>query len=448
VAAEGGDERKGPCVNDGTGLAEALLGLDGFRVLAVTETPDELVVTIETTATLVGCAGCGTRAESQDRVPVAIRDLPCFGRPTRLVWVKRRWRCREPLCDRKTWTETCEHLDAQVVLTRRAGAEACRQVGQYARSVASVATEFGVCWSTVMNAVVEHGTPLVDDPGRVGTVRHLGIDETSFLAAQPRRSTVYVTGLVDLRRHRMIDMTPGNTAADLRRWCANADPRWLGRVKVVATDLTDSYRAGMSPYLDHARRVADPFHVVRVANRCVDAVRRRVQNETLGHRGRKNDPLYRIRKLLLTGGERLDEHGRDRMLLGLRVGDPNDELLGAWLAKESVRDVYLAGNHRDAKVLLDKAIAGCRGDDVAEIRSLGETLARWRNEILAYHATGASNGPTEGPNLLVKKLKRCGHGFRTFEHYRLRVLLHAGGVTWPKQPSPPRIRTRTPHSNA
>ena len=38
-----------------------------------------------------------------------------------------------------------------------------------------------------------------------------------------------------------------------------------------------------------------------VANRCVDKVRRRVQNETLGHRGTKSDPLYRIRKLLLSG---------------------------------------------------------------------------------------------------------------------------------------------------
>ena len=74
-----------------------------------------------------------------------------------------------------------------------------------------------------------------------------------------------------------------------------------------------------------------------VANRCVDKVRRRVQNETLGHRGRKPDPLYRIRKLLLTGTERLDKRGNDRVLLGLRIGDPHDEVLGAWLAKESVR---------------------------------------------------------------------------------------------------------------
>ena len=73
-------------------------------------------------------------------------------------------------------------------------------------------------------------------------------------------------------------------------------------------------------------------------------------------------------------------------------------------------------------------------------------LARWRTEILNHHRTGASNGPTEGLNLLVKKVKRAGHGFRSFANYRLRILLHAGGVNWPAQrPPAPRIRTRSPH---
>ena len=320
-------------MNDGTGLAEALLGLPGFRVLEVTEAEAEVVVVVETTAVIEGCAACGTRAVAHERRPTAIRDLPCFGRPARLVWRKRRWRCPEPLCERKTWTEDSEHLDAQVVLTRRAGAEACRQVGELARPVSKVAEELGVCWWTVMNAVIEHGTPLVDDPDRIGRVRQLGVDETSFLKATRTHPIIYATGLVDLERHVLIDLTEGNSAKDLRRWLAKADPTWLAGIQVVATDLAESFRAGLSPHLDHARRVADPFHVVRVGNRWLDQVRRRVQNETLGHRGRKHDPLYRIRKVLLTGAERLDDRGHDRLLLGLRLGDPNDEVLGAWLAR-------------------------------------------------------------------------------------------------------------------
>ena len=126
-------------------------------------------------------------------------------------------------------------------------------------------------------------------------------------------------------------------------------------MRVVATDLAESYRAGLAGRLDHAIRVADPFHVVRVANRCLDQVRRRVQNQTTGHRGRKRDPLYRIRKVMLKGAERLDGMGVDRMLLALRIGDPDEEVLGAWLAKESVRDVYLTDDPAEAQLLIDKA---------------------------------------------------------------------------------------------
>jgi hypothetical protein len=162
-------------------------------------------------------------------------------------------------------------------------------------------------------------------------VAALGVDETSFLKANREHPVIYATGLVDLNGKKVIDMVKGNAAKDLRRWCAGTDEDWLKGIKVVATDLAESYRAGLSPHLDHAVRVADPFHVVRVANRCLDTVHRRVQNDLLGHRGRKNDPLYRIRKLLLSGAERLDERGSSRMLLGLRLGDPDDAVLGAWL---------------------------------------------------------------------------------------------------------------------
>jgi transposase len=290
-----------------------------------------------------------------------------------------------------------------------------------------------------------HGEPLVDDPGQVGAVRQLGVDETTWLSATKDHPTLFATSLVNLERRVVVDVAPGNSAADLAAWLDRQPPGWLDGVQVVATDLAESYRAALDGRLDHAIRVVDPFHVVRVANRCLEGVRRRVQQQTLGHRGRKRDPLYRIRKLMVSGAERLDERGLERMLLGIRLGDPDDEVLGAWLAKESVRDVYLADGLDDAGLLLDKAIAGCVEDRVPEVRALGRTLARWRTEILNRHRTGASNGPTEALNLLVKKVKRAGHGFRSFANYRLRILLHAGGVRRPPtKPLAPCIRTRSP----
>jgi hypothetical protein len=62
---------------------------------------------------------------------------------------------------------------------------------------------------------------------------------------------------------------------------------------------------------------------------------------------------------------------------------------------------------------------------------------------LNHHRTGASNGPTEGMNLCIKKAKRAGHGYHCFDHYRPRVLLHASGCNWDHYTTPTRpIRTR------
>ncbi len=97
--------------------------------------------------------------------------------------------------------------------------------------------------------------------------------------------------------------------------------------------------------------------------------------------------------------------------------------------------------------MLDKAIAGCANDEVEEVHSLATP---WPGACRGppHHDTGASNGPTERLNLCMKKVKRSGHGFRTFEHYRLRVLLHAGRVTWPSRSRRPRIRTAPSYSDA
>jgi transposase len=428
---------------EGSDFAELMLGLPGFRVTAVVIDGDEMLLGIETPRQAAGCPSCGVIARTKDRLRVIIRDLPYADRRVKLVWSKRRFCCPERDCPERTWTERHEELPERRVLSARAARECTRAVGEEARSVAALARWLGVAWSTVMTAVRDYGTPLVDDPDRIDTVRALGIDETAFLKAKADHPTQLVTGFVDLERHALVDMVEGNRAIDVKRWLSAQEESFLQGIRTVACDLHEGYRAGLHPHLDHAVQVADPFHVVAAANRCLDQVRRRVQNETLGHRGRKDDPLYKIRRVLLTGHERLNPRGVDRMALGLRFGDPHDEVLGAWLAKEYVRDVYLTDDPADAALLLDRAIEGCRSDEVPEIVSLGHTLKRWRSQILAHHVTGASNGPTEAMNLLVKKIKRCGHGFRSFKNYRLRVLLHCGGIKWKAHPATT-MRARSP----
>ncbi len=422
--------------------ASALLGMPGFVVRAHVEVDGELWLAVETEPVVVGCPGCGTRAIGHGRRRVRVRDLPVAGRPVVLEWAKRIWRCPDPDCPVDTWSETTEAIRPRSVLTERARAEICRRVGAEEDSVAKVARAFGVGWHTAMDAVRDYGTPLVEDLARLREVRALGVDETRFLAPTRTHRTIYVTGFVDLDRARLLDIVAGRSAETVRRWLAQRPASWRRQITVAAIDAFRGYATGLTDQLPDATLVLDHFHAVRLANTAIDDVRRRVQQATLGHRGRSGDPLYGIRRLLLVAHERLDDRAWQRLLMQLAAGDPDGEVADAYLAKELLRDVYGATDQRDASRRLVEFWSHCADAEIPELTRLARTIDRWSPEVLAFHTTGRSNGPTEAINLLIEKIRRIGHGFRNLDNYRLRLLLRCG-VQW-HTPPVARIRGRQP----
>ena len=358
----------------------------------------------------------------------------------RLVWRKRRWLCRDPDCETKSFTETSDLvLDS---LTFRASFEICRLVGQDGCSVAKTARDLGVAWSCAMRCVRRHGEPLVDAPGRLDGVMAMGVDEHKMLCANGQHHTEYVTCFVDVRRGRLLDVVRGRNADDVAFWLSQAERSWLQGVQAVAIDPHRGYLNGILAYLPDAIVTVDCFHGVKLANTMVDDVRRRTQQETLGHRGHKDDPLYSTRRLMTRGWERLSDRQRVKLLDALRSGDPDGEVGVAILAKELLRDMYAARSLQAARWKL-VAFYQCAAEaEVSELTRLAKTIASWETEFLNYHVTGISNGPTEAQNLIAEKLRRIGHGLRNFENYRLRLLLHSG-VQWNAQ-STARIRGRHP----
>jgi transposase len=428
---------------EGNDVGVAVLGMPGMRLCDVRQLDGELELVVETDAEVVGCTGCGVRAVSHGRRETLVRDLPVAGRPSRLRWRKRLWRCHEPRCAIQTWTERSEHIAPRAALTERAKTAICTQVGRDGDSVAAVAREYGVGWQTSMNAVRERGEPLVDDPARLDGVTALGLDETTFLKASRDHPTLYVTGMVDARTGRLLDVVPDRTAAAVSAWLAARDQAWKAAVEVVAIDPYQGYKTALVGHLDHATLVADHWHVIRLANAVVDEVRRRVQQDTLGHRGRRNDPLYRVRRTLLFAAERLTDRQWARIDAAWTAGDPRDEVYLAWAVKEALRDVYAASCIDDARVALAEFYGWAADSGLPEARRLARTVRRWEAPILAWHTTsGTSSARVEATNLLIKKTKRVGHGFRNYRNYRLRLLLHCG-VTW-HTPRAARIRGRSP----
>lgn len=422
----------------------AMLGLRGFRVLAVSEYAGEVEQAIEITAEEGWCPACGVQARLHDRRPTWVRDLPAGGRPVTLVWVKRVWRCHEKVCRKVTWTETSEAIRPRSCWTERARREACRRVGQDNRHVAGVAAEFGVGWGTVMAAVREYGQPLVDDPDRTADAEAIGVDETAFLAATAASHTQFVTGIVALTKPaRLLDVVPGRTASALSGWVSAQPGPWRAGVKVAALDPFRGYATALHTQLPDAVRVLDAFHVVKLGFDAVDQVRRRVQQQTTGHRGRKHDPLYGIRRLLRRRFDHHSVHSWERMLAGLEAGDPDAEIAHAWIAAQELVLLYGEPTRARAERRLLGWFTRVAEHEIPELLRLARTLDTWRRELLAYFDTGGvSNGPTEAINALIKKVKRVGHGFRNFENYRLRLLLHCG-VDWHTHTATP-IRGRLP----
>ena len=162
-----------------------------------------------------------------------------------------------------------------------------------------------------------------------------------------------------------------------------------------------------------------------------------MQNETLGHRGRKTDPLYRCRRLLTKADERLDDRGRTKLLGLLEAGDPKGEVRMAWHAKEVVRSIY---DHTDPDARRASSSTGSATTSKTtscppEVRQLGRTILRWRDQIVAWHRAHVSNGPTEAVNNLIKRVKRVAFGFKRFRNYRIRTLLYAGKPNWDLLPT-------------
>jgi len=136
------------------------------------------------------------------------------------------------------------------------------------------------------------------------------------------------------------------------------------------------------------------------ANQRLDECRRRVQNETLGHRDRKGEPLYGIRRLLTMAAQRLDERGESKLVDRLAAGDPHGEVQWAWEAKEAVRDLYRIGDHTEAVEVVDE-LAEIMNNDMfpPEVNKLGRTLSldgepRSRTGTITAYQTDPPKEPT------------------------------------------------------
>jgi transposase len=418
-------------VSEPSEIVAALVGLKDVRVLHYARSGPDVELVIEQVVTDARCPGCGGPARVKERPLVRYVDLPVYGTAMRLGWRKHRMCCLDPSCARRSWMLGDHRIAAkQCLLTTRAAKWATVQVGT-GRTVSEVAAELDCDWHTVNDAVITYGQALLAaDRKRLTRTRAIGLDETSFVRLGDGH-TSYATTVCDVQHHQIIDILPSRHFVDVAGFLDKQPASWKQQITFGALDMSATYAAVYTVILPKAIQVVDAFHVVALANRALDQVRRRVQNEQTGHRGRRDDPLYRARRALLVGEERLSDSAAQRLASLLQLGDPHAEVAIAYRVKERLREFYRTRDRVTARTLLVELIEHCQRDTMPpELQKLGRTLHGWLDKICSYHLARISNGPTEALNNLIKRIKRIGFGFRNFHNYRIRTLLYAGKPNW------------------
>jgi transposase len=263
----------------------------------------------------------------------------------------------------------------------------------------------------------------------------IGVDERAW--RHTRRGDNYVTLLIDLTGvrqgtgpARLLDMVEGRSKQAFKQWLAAREQAWRDAVQVVAMDGFTGFKTATTEQSPDAVAVMDPFHVVRLAGDALDQCRRRVQQDTRGHRGRTNDPFYRARRTLHTGADLLTDKQRQR-LTDLFAGDDHVQVEATWGIYQRMITAYPRTRPGQGPRPDDQA------DRVAQPRRprrldrahhpRADPEARTHDVLAYFDRPGTSNGPTEAVNGRLEHLRGSALGFRNLTNYIARSLLETSG---------------------
>ena len=406
----------------------------GLTVTGQLVEPDHTVLTCVPTTAAVSCAGCDGPGARYDTVVRRLAHVPYGWKPTILEVLVPRYRCRG--C-RRVWRHPITAAaPSKGKLSRDAILLAVKQVVIDRLSVARVAANLGVGWNTCNDAILAAGQELlINDPGRLDGVTTVGVDEHCW--RHTRFGDRFVTVVIDLTPtrtdtgpSRLLAVLEGRSKKAFKTWLEEQDQGFRDRIEVVAMDGFTGYKTAATEAIDEVVTVMDPFHVVALAGDKLDLCRQRLQQETLGRRGRSGDPLFGIRRVARTRAALLTQKQWFRLLDVIE--DPAHLCLAVtWQSYQDIIDAYQHREPAEGRKLMTKLIdtlaAGVPAA-LTELRTLGRTLHRRRDDVLAYFDhPGTSNGPSEAINGLLEHLRGTARGFRNLTHYIARCLLDAGG---------------------
>jgi len=391
-----------------------LLALPGARVIDVMFGAEGIVVGVALTRRRLVCSRCGqVYRATYDSSCRRWRHLDVAGRRCFVEYELRRVACRD--CGVRVEAVPWARPDARHSRDFEDLVAFCAQQN----ATSQVQALLRVAWDTV-GRIIERVVADHLDERRLAGLVSIGCDELSY-----RRGQRYLTNVADHRTGRIVWSSPGRNARTLQAFFDELGER-KHSIRSVSIDMSGGYEKAIRAALPDARITFDPFHVVALAGRAIDDVRRAEWNA----HGKSTTPEGKWLKNVRFALRKAPENLTDRQRIALaHVQQINARLYRAYLLKEQLRALYHLDDPADAPAHLNAWLAWASRSKLKPFVRLARTLRRYRDGILAAVTLGLTNARLEGLHSKVRLLSHRSFGFHSPTPLIALIYLCCAGLT-------------------
>ena len=391
-----------------TSLLHHAFGLVGYRYVRQEFREGQVIFHIEQPRERLRCSHCGsTDVWAQGSVDRTFRMPPIGPKPVLLHFPVPRVRCFDCGLVRQVKIGFADPKKHYTRAFERYVLELSRHM-----TILDVAEHLQISWDTVKDIQARSLQRRFGKP-KLHKLKQIAIDEIAV-----GKGHHYLTVVLNLLSGAVVFVGDGKGAEALAPFWRRLR-RARAKIAAVATDMSAAYIRAVRDHLPRAVHVFDHFHVVKLFNDKLGALRRELYHQLSSDHDR--NILKGTRWLLLKNPENLDPERDElrRLEEALRLNAP---LAVAYYLKEDLRQIWMQPDKRTARRVLRDWLARARVSGVRMLAQFADTLESYQDGILAYYDYRISTGPLEGTNTKIQAMKRQAYGFRDRAFFKLKIL--------------------------